>query len=165
MKNLMGEQLELFKGAGAEATTLACATSLSVNVQSDSIDISCKQTGKWGASMRGKMSWDASTDCLMCVSDYNELMNAMIDGTPLTLTFATVANYGTANEGTADENGHIFNASTKAESANDLWTGKAVITSISLSADNGSLSTYSVSFQGVGALTLTSSSSDKPSKA
>lgn len=169
MKNFMGEQLQLWIGSGSSAHTLACATSLSVNINADSIDVSCKDTGKFGASIAGKISWDLSTDCLFAAanesggsSNYVELVDAMIAGTPLTATWAVVENYDTANASGGDEDGHIFNATTKAKSANNLYSGKVVITSIALTADNGSLSTYSVSLQGKGAINKTSGYSGKP---
>lgn len=162
MKNLMGEQLNLWIGSGETAHTLACATSLSINVNADSIDVSCKDTGKFGASIAGKISWDLSTDCLFVIEDaeggtsghtsnYSELMDALIAGTPLTATWSTVANYDEANTA-GDENGHIFNKSKKAEDAKDLYYGQVVLTSVSLTADNGSLSTYSVTMAGKGAI-------------
>lgn len=162
MKNLMGEQLNLWIGSGETAHTLACATSLSINVNADSIDVSCKDTGKFGASIAGKLSWDISTDCLFVIEDakggtsghtsnYSELMDALIAGTPLTATWSTVANYDEANTA-GDENGHIFSKTKKAEDGKDLYWGQVVLTSLSLTADNGSLSTYSVSMAGKGAI-------------
>ena len=159
MKNLMGEQLNLWIGSGETAHTLACATSLSINVNADSIDVSCKDTGRYGASIAGKISWEVSTDCLFVTEDasggtksnYAELMDALIAGTPLTATWSTVANYDEANTA-GDENGHIFNKTTKAEDGKDLYWGQVVLTSVSLTADNGSLSTYSVSMAGKGAI-------------
>lgn len=162
MKNLMGEQLNLWIGSGETAHTLACATSLSINVNADSIDVSCKDTGKFGASIAGKISWDLSTDCLFVIEDakggtsghtsnYSELMDALIAGTPLTATWSTVANYDEANTA-GDENGHIFSKTKKAEDGKDLYWGQVVLTSVSLTADNGSLSTYSVQMQGKGAI-------------
>ena len=159
MKNLMGEQLNLWIGSGETAHTLACATSLSINVNADSIDVSCKDTGRYGASIAGKISWDISTDCLFVTEDasggtksnYSELMDALIAGTPLTATWSTVANYDEANTA-GDENGHIFSKTKKAEDGKDLYWGQVVLTSVSLTADNGSLSTYSVSMAGKGAI-------------
>ena len=159
MKNLMGEQLNLWIGSGETAHTLACATSLSINVNADSIDVSCKDTGRYGATIAGKISWDISTDCLFVTEDasggtksnYAELMDALIAGTPLTATWSTVANYDEANTA-GDENGHIFSKTKKAEDAKDLYWGQVVLTSVSLTADNGSLSTYSVSMAGKGAI-------------
>lgn len=163
----MGEQLQLWIGSGNTAHTLACATNLTVNINADSIDVSCKDTGKFGASIAGKINWDISTDCLFATasgntSNYNTLVDAMISGTPLTATWAIVENYDTANAGGGDEDGHIFNDETKAYSANNLYSGKVVITSIALTADNGSLSTYSVQMQGKGAINKTSDYDEKP---
>lgn len=160
MKNIMGERLQLWIGSGDTAHTLACATSLSVNVNADSIDVSCKDTGRYGATIAGKISWDLSTDCLFVTEDasggtksnYAELMDALISGEPLTATWATVKNFDTANAAGGDDDGHVFNKITKAENADDLYWGKVVVTSLSLTADNGSLSTYSVSMAGKGAI-------------
>ena len=160
MNNIMGERLQLWIGSGETAHTLACATSLSVNVNADSIDVSCKDTGRYGASIAGKISWDLSTDCLFVTEDvsggtksnYAELMDALISGEPLTATWATVKNFDTANAAGGDDDGHVFNKTTKAENADDLYWGKVVVTSVSLTADNGSLSTYSVSMAGKGAI-------------
>lgn len=162
MKNIMGERLQLFIGEGDNAKTLACATNLSVQVDADSIDVSCKDTGKFSASIAGKISWSVTTDCLFVTEDvsggtgtksnYGELMDALINGTPLTATWSTVANFDTANAAGGDDDGHVFNKNTNAENADDLYYGKVVITSVSLTADNGSLSTYSVSMQGKGAI-------------
>lgn len=163
MKNYQGEALQLWIGSGETASCLACATSLSVNVNADSLDVSCKDTGKFGASIAGKISWDLSTDCLFVTEDaedgagghksnYAELMDALIAGTPLTATWSTVKNFDTANAAGGDDDGHVFNKVTKAENADDLYYGKVVVTSVSLTADNGSLSTYSVSMQGKGAI-------------
>lgn len=160
MKNIMGERLQLWIGSGETAHTLACATSLSVNVNADSIDVSCKDTGRYGASIAGKISWDLSTDCLFVTEDasggtksnYAELMDALISGEPLTATWATVKNFDTANAAGGDDDGHVFNSVQKAENADDLYWGKVVVTSVSLTADNGSLSTYSVSMAGKGAI-------------
>ena len=69
MKNIMGEQLNLWIGSGETSHTLACATSLSINVNADSIDVSCKDTGRYGATIAGKISWDISTDCLFVTEE------------------------------------------------------------------------------------------------
>lgn len=150
--NIMGEELQLWVGEGASAHTLGCAMSLSVNITRDSIDVSCKDTAGFAASIAGLINWDISTDCLFVTGDYNELVDAMVKGTPVGVSWATVANFDTAKEaGNFDEQGHIFNSETKAENAGDLYSGVAVITSVNLTADNGSTATYSVTLQGKGA--------------
>ena len=79
-------------------------------------------------------------------------MNTLINGTPLLATWSTVANYATANASGGDADGHVFNKTTKATDGKDLSYGYVVLTSVSLTADNGSLATYSVSMQGKGAI-------------
>lgn len=142
---IMGEDLQLW----CSGSTLGCATSCSVEITSDDIDISCKDTGQWGATKRGKMSWTASSDNLMVVGDYNKLVDAMIAGTPVKLVYGTVANKAAAKE--ADAEGHVTPVSGWT-CAKDMYYGNATISSISLTAGNGELASYSVNFNGVGAL-------------
>lgn len=150
--NLMGEQLNVWVGSGDSAHTLACATNLSVDISRDSISTSCKDTCGFAASMPGLINWSISSDCLFIISDYNELVDAMIKGEPVAVSFATVANFETAKTAGPDEEGHVFNSTTKAENAGDLYSGMAVITSVSLTANNGDLATYSIQLEGKGAL-------------
>lgn len=158
--NYQGSELQLWTGSGNTAHTFACATSLSVNINRDSLDIACKDCGPYGASLPGTITWDISTNCLYTTSGsgsgatnhYADMVDAMIAGTPILCTWASVSNYDTAVTGGGDTEGHIFNDTTKAKSANDLYYGYAVITSVELTADNGSVAEYSVSLQGKGAL-------------
>lgn len=69
----------------------------------------------------------------------------------LTLTFASVGNFASAAT-TPDADGHVV-PSGGWESAGDLYGGKVTISNIDLNADNGSVATYSVTFNGHGALT------------
>lgn len=149
----MGEDIQVFLGG----KTLGCATSCSVEINSDDIDISCKDTGQWGATKRGKMSWSATSDNLMVVADYTELVDAMLAGKSLDFVFATVANKDKTTD--PDDDGHIVPEGGWT-SSNDMYSGKAVISSISMTAGNGELATYSVSFNGVGALVKTTASTN-----
>ena len=141
----MGEQIQLFKGG----KTLACATSCTVEITSNDIDVSCKDTGVWGATKRGKMSWSATSDNLMCVEDYTALVDAMISGETITLAFSSVGNTATT---TPDADGHVVPANGWTAKG-DMYVGKATISSINMTAGNGELATYTVNFNGVGALT------------
>lgn len=146
MTNLMGEELQLW----VSGETLGCATSCSVDISSDDIDVSCKDTGKWGATKRGKMSWTISSDCLFAVADYTKLVDAMIAGTYVNVEFGTVENYSGATA--PDAEGHVVPEGGWTNKG-DLYYGVATISSINLTADNGALATYSVTLNGVGALT------------
>lgn len=153
-KIVMGEKVQLWlKASGAtSATCLAMATSLSVELSADAVDISNKDAGRWAASLLGKISWTASSSNLFTTSDYSKLMDAMIANQPLDIVFATVSNYDEVAQKDTDDEGMYEGTPGVWESANDLYHGKVVINSLSLSADNGSVATYDASFTGVGPL-------------
>lgn len=148
--NLMGEQIQVF----LSGRTLCCATSCSVNISADEIDISCKDSAGFNNTLPGRVSWTVNSDNLFVIGDYSQLVDAMLNKTVLDLTFATVSNFSSATE--ADADGHRI-PSGGWTSADDLYNGKVTVSSIDLTADNGSVATYSVTFNGHGALTKTSS--------
>ena len=143
---IMGEKIQVF----LSGETLACATSCSVNLSSDEIDVSCKDTAGFASTIPGKLSWTITSNNLFVTGDYTKLVDAMINKTVLTVCFATVANFDSATE--ADADGHRVPQGGWT-SANDLYEGKCTVSSIELTADNGAVATYSVTLNGHGALT------------
>lgn len=152
-KIVMGEKVQLWlkDKSGATPTCLAMATSLSVEISADATDISSKDSGRWASSLLGKISWTASASNLFTVADYSKLIDVMVANTPIEIVFATVKNYDTVTSGTTDSEG-MFTNTTVLESNDDMYHGKVIVNSISLSANNGEVATYDVSFTGVGAL-------------
>lgn len=150
----MGEKVQLWvkDKSGATPTCLAMATSLSVEISADATDISSKDSGRWSSSLLGKISWTASASNLFTVADYSKLIDVMVANTPIEIVFATVKNYDTVISGTTDSEGMFTNTPTVWESNDDMYHGKVIVNSISLSANNGEVATYDVSFTGVGAL-------------
>ena len=153
-KIVLGEKVQLWvkDKSGATPTCLAMATSLSVEISADATDISSKDSGRWSSSLLGKISWTASASNLFTVADYSKLIDVMVANTPIEIVFATVKNYDTVTSGTTDSEGMFTNTPTVWESNDDMYHGKVIVNSISLSANNGEVSTYDVSFTGVGAL-------------
>ncbi len=145
-KIIMGENVQLW----VSGSCLAMATNLSVEMSADAVDISSKDHGRWSASRLGKISWTASSDDLFTLDDYNRLVDCMVKNLPIDLVFSTVAN--TAAVKAPDEDGLVTPA-TGWKASNNMYGGKAVITSLSLSANNGAVATYTVKFNGVGPLT------------
>lgn len=145
MANLLGENIQVF----ISGKTLACATSCSVEVSSDSIDVSCKDTAGFAASIPGRISWSISSDNLFVLGDYQKLMDHFIAKDTLDVVFSTVANFDDKTD--PDAEGHVVPTGGWTPS-NDLYHGKCVITSLSLSANNGEVATYSVTFEGRGVL-------------
>lgn len=145
-KVIMGEKVQLW----VNGSCLAMATNLSVELSADNVDISCKDAGRWSASKLGKISWTATSDNLFATDEYSKLVDAMVQNKPVDLVFATVSNFDN-NTTAPDEDGFVVPTGGW-KSANDLYSGKASITSLSLSANNGEVSSYSISMNGVGPL-------------
>lgn len=153
-KIVLGEKVQLWvkDKSGATPTCLAMATSLSVEISADATDISSKDSGRWSSSLLGKISWTASASNLFTVADYSKLIDVMVANTPIEIVFATVKNYDTVTSGSTDSEGMFTNTPTVWESNDDMYHGKVIVNSISLSANNGEVATYDVSFTGVGPL-------------
>ena len=139
---IKGDELMIFKGGSA----LAYATSHTLSITGNTIDVSSKDHGFWGASDIGNITWEATTECLYTDSDYTALFNAMVAKTPVTIVFAKASNY--------DGNGlaGVGSSQVQAWTAGAGFTGQAVITSLEVNANTGENATYSATFTGTGAL-------------
>ena len=138
----------LFMGGDA----LAYAKNHTLTITGNTIDISSKDHGYWGASEVGKLTWEVKTENLYTEDNYDTLFDAMVAKTPVDIVFAQAQNY--------NENG------LKAVGGSvDSWTasttsgrkGKAVITSLTVNANTGENATCSATFTGSGPLTKVSS--------
>ena len=148
MSILKGDALMLFMGGNA----LAYARNNTLTITGNTIDISSKDHGYWGASEVGNLTWEVQTENLYTEDNYDDLYDAMVAKTPVDIVFAQANNY--------NENG------LKAVGGSvDSWTasttsgrkGKAVITSLTINANTGENATYSATFTGSGPLTKVSS--------
>lgn len=137
---ILGTDLMLFKGGKALAVATSCKLTINANV----LETSSKDSGKWVSKQAAKLSWTASSDNLFTVSDYKSLVDAMIKREKVELQFSTVAN--------ADSDGGGIPTSGWTP-ATDGYKGDAIITSIDMNASDNENATYTVSFEGVGALT------------
>lgn len=143
MSKIQGGDLMLF----VDNKSIAYATSHTLEISGETQDTSNKDEGggDWASNEVSKLSWTASSDNLYSVDgegdNFEDLFDLMVAKEPIDAVFAK-----------------------KAENATDVptggWTaaatgykGKVVITSLSLNAPNGEYATYTVQFQGVGALT------------
>lgn len=156
-----GENLMVFVGEGATATSIAYATSHSLNINLSTTETSNKDQGhgEWQTYEGGVMSWDCSSDNLVGDENshgktYTDMVDLMLSKTPVSLVFGI--NKPNTAEPTTEENGTLNEAPTTGWTANDAkvpyYSGKALITSISLNAPNGDNASYTVSFQGCGGL-------------
>lgn len=141
---IRGDELMLFD---ANNKALAWATSHTLTITGNTVDISTKDHGFWGASEVGNLTWEITSENLYCDDNYDELFDIMIAKQPVTVAFAKVSNY--------DENGLTSVGGTVSAWTPDTTnyrSGKAVITSLTVNANTGENATYSVTFTGAGPL-------------
>lgn len=123
--------------------SIAFATSHSLSLSSNTLDIASKDHGYWGASKVGKLSWEITSENLYTEEGYDALQTAWANKTEVTLIWGKPSDYkpegivgGTSDAWTAPIAGY--------------YTGKAIITSLSLNAATGDNATFSATFTGVG---------------
>ena len=141
-KVLNGKDFMVF--VNEKATALATSHKLTLNAETS--DAASKDDGMWDESIVTKMSWEASTEALVSadenVESYDALYDMFIAGQPVTLICGIPTNI--TNDGVPSDG--WTKPSTK------YYTGQALITSLDRSDAQGSNSTMSVSFKGVGKL-------------
>ena len=137
----------LFMGGNA----LAYARNHTLTITGNTIDISSKDHGYWGASEVGNLTWEVQTENLYTEDNYDDLFDAMVAKTPVDIVFAQANNY---NENGLTAVGGSVNS--WAASTTSGRKGKAVITSLTINANTGENATYSATFTGSGPLTKVS---------
>lgn len=127
MACIKGNDLEVYIGG----VLVGKATSATLNINSNLLDASTKDSAGWLKQCAGQKSWDVSSEMLVDFSltyGVSELYTAFVAGTEVTLLFG---------EGTG---------------AVAKFEGTALVSSISINAANEELATVSASFNGTGAL-------------
>ena len=145
MSKIQGGDLMLF----IDNKSIAYATSHTLEINGETQDTSNKDEGGggWASSEVSILSWQATSENLFTLdgegNDFADLFDLMVAKTPITAVFAKKSQTAT------DVPTGGWTAGTP------KYTGNVVITNLSLNAPNGEYATYSVQFQGVGALTKT----------
>lgn len=140
MGTIKGQNLRVMMAGKCIAMATSCQFHISAQLEDSSTKDS---TGDWQEQEVVGLSWDAQTDALVTLTDngsngelVTDLMSVMINKTPVTLTFDQTA-------GTNNRTGQ--NATIKR-------SGSAYISDIQITAQNRQNSTFTVQFQGTGAL-------------
>ena len=102
----------------------------SVEMSAETIDTTVKTTGGWASKIPGIKSWTSSCDGVYFVDDagLEAAQTAFMNGTAVSLEFS-------------NSNGLSY-------------SGQAVITSMSVEAGQEDIVSYTISFEGTGALTV-----------
>ena len=138
-----GDELMLFK----DNKSLAYATSHTLSITGNTVDISSKDHGYWGASEIGNITWEITSENLYVDSEFDNLFTAMVAKSPITVTFGHADNYNANGLGDSSTN-WIPYASVGAK----YYQGPAIITSLQANANTGENATYSITLTGNGAL-------------
>ena len=101
----------------------------SLEMSAETIDTTVKTTGGWAAKIPGIKSWTSSCDGVYFVDDagLEAAQTAFMNGTAVSLEFSN--------------------------SSGLTYSGQAVITSMSVEAGQEDIVSYTISFEGTGALT------------
>lgn len=141
MATVSGKNLVVKFGTASEVV-VACSTSCTLTLNQAMTEVSCKDT-TWASQIEGIKSWEITVDALYQDTDatdqggFIDLSALIISGTNLTSVIFE------------EENNPILTAT------NNIWSGKARLTSCSLNGDDKAAATYSATFAGDGALVFT----------
>lgn len=145
-KILYGGDLMIFIGTGATTEPFAFSTSAKLDISLKTLEISSKDSGYWTSIAAGKFTWNISTDGLMSytltsgnTNSVDELWTMMLTRTVVNVVFA--AKTGTSPSWTID-------------SSKKKFSGTALITSLSLNANDNEMATYSITLEGSEELTM-----------
>lgn len=145
--NYKGKNLQVLMGG----KSIGLATSHSLSITVNTADTTTKDSaGQWSDAEVTTMQWSMTTDNLCSHgtdgSDTEAMIDATLVGAKVTVLFGLV----TPIDAQVPTGGFTVNDSATDKFA---YTGQAIITSISVTANNGEKATFSVTFTGVGALT------------
>ena len=138
---LNGTELGVYIGG----TLIAYSTSATINMNHSTRSTSSKESGGWEDNMEGMRNWDVSCDALY----------AWLDPAGSAISNSTLSDMFTAYIATRASFTLTFGSTSTTGVGFTKYTGDAWMTSASSSAPLEDTATFSVSFQGSGALTQT----------
>lgn len=130
MALVKGTDLRIFVGT----KTIANETTCSIDLTTSMIETSSKDSGAWMTQIPGRKSWSLTSTIQLDFADgtaqytYDELLNAWLDQTELTVAFKTAAVTDT------------------------ILTGKAFVASKPVTGGDQEIATVEVTLQGTGVL-------------
>lgn len=141
-KDIHRGELMLFVGEDP----IAFGSSAGLDISTEELDISNKMMGDWAGSLAGKKSFTISSESLLTrkqgAMSFDTLLDKQIKGDPLDFFF------GSAGSTDKDNFGGTFTP----DKTKKNYTGKVIITSLSIKSESGQIVSVSASFKGVGAL-------------
>lgn len=145
---IFGEELQLF----LDGKSIAKAKTHTLTITSDTIDVSSKDDGFYGASIPGKINWEISAENIYTEKAFDELYAKAQARQVFEVVFGRVANYDAEGLGSKD-------SWTPDSAKHTTYTGKVTLTNMTLNANNGEVTSFSATLKGVGALKQTKGTS------
>jgi hypothetical protein len=151
-QGVRGEDLFLYiysGGTTAETpTVIAFGTSVELQAEQDTLSSSSKMSCRWNSNLAGKASYTINSDSLYTTADglysFDAMMAAMIDGDALPWAIGQAQ----------DETGSTCEERTFAlDTTKPYYTGKGIITSLSLNAGTDEVASCSLTLTGSGEIT------------
>ena len=141
-----GDDLLLYLTSGQ--TVVAYATSVSVQVDSETIDTSSKFSCRWASNIGGRASYTISADALYCDAaegiSFDKLLEMMVEGEPVEWYIGEEQEH----TGSCDTNPHTLDTTKR------YYNGRAIVTSVSLEAGNNEIASCSISMTGEGEIQM-----------
>lgn len=153
-----GSDLMVFMEYGGKTVSVALSTSHTLNLTMNTVDVSTKDNGngRWQSSEAGLRSWEVTTDNL--VGDGSDpgvgvdaLILKMMTGEKVKLVFGLQGNMDT--EGKDDDPFKVPEGGWTPLGGSH-YKGEALVTSISVNANNGEKASYNATFTGCGGLNI-----------
>ena len=152
MALIKGNQIMLM----VDNKAIAFASAHSLNITGETVDTSSKDNGEFGSQTVNKINWEITSSNFVTsysagVNGYDKMFDLMIAKQPIDVVFGTPGNY--------DANG-LVRGGNNGDSAPTEWTpnntsyltGKAIITSLNLTANVGETATFESTLTGTSAL-------------
>ena len=129
-----------------DSNPLAFATTATLEVTTEEIDISNKMMGDWSGSLPGRKSYTISSEALITYKEdalsYGTLLDKQINSQTLSFQFG---------EGKA-EDADNFGGTFELDTTKDNFSGEVMITSLSLTSEQGNIARVTISLRGIGGL-------------
>ena len=158
---------EIIKGSSLmvfmNGNPIAFATSHSFNKTLNTNEVSTKDHGDYTANIPGNISWEATTENLYSVAGWNAVNDAFKQKHEVVVGFGPAGNYAGSVTSTqagivGNENGDWTPATAGTTGVAAVEYGKALITSLQVTAAAGDNATFTATFTGSGELSNTSPS-------
>lgn len=146
-----GGDIMLFYYDGTSYTSIAHGTSHQLSLNAETEDINSKDAGKFGLTEVSRITWDITADH-MYTRDGFETFYSYMTADPSTNANKVTVVFGEkdyADPGSEDVN---ISADGNWKPSTYVYSGQAVISSLSVNAANGSKATISVTLNGQGSL-------------